>query len=193
MSGTFKASTIKSELIKDKKSLAVWSDIKPWKYYEKLANLEQNDLNYAALHLCKLKNYLYDIPNINNIDTLLIERGVSDMLFYKLNRPNNNITEDLINKILKEEYLLEEQNSYYEAEKILLIQLDIEFIRNVILKEKTRNECFPGGVEDYLKHQEKYIEYTKKYNNITNIIKIKDAKEYIEKNLGFEFNPELNF
>lgn len=187
MSGCFKRTTIQAGINGDKNKIALWSDIKPWKHYEKLMNLEQNDLNYAALHLCKLKNFIYDIPFSKDfIKTILVERGVSDMLFYWSKK--NGEDEKIFNKILKEEDVIVEQNSYYTAEKILLIQKDIDFIKDVVLKEKTRSDCFPGGVEDYLKQQEEYINFTQKYNKITSIINIKDAEKYI-KDLGFEYNP----
>ena len=83
ISGCFKGTTIKAELEDKKDSKVVMlSDIKLWKMYEKEFNLEQSDLNYAVEYLCKLKNFIYDFPFPNNIRTILVERGVSDMLFY---------------------------------------------------------------------------------------------------------------
>ena len=73
--------------------------------------------------------------------------------------------------------------------KILLIQRDVDFIDNVVLKEKTRAERFPRGVEDYLKAQDLYIDFTKKFNKIDEIIEITNAKNYLKK-LGIDYNAE---
>jgi hypothetical protein len=70
--------------------------------------------------------------------------------------------------------------------KTLMIMLDKDFIKNKTLSEKTRADWFQG-VEDYLEKQEDYVEFTKKYNDITEIIEIKDAREYLE-SLGIEYN-----
>ena len=186
LSGTLKTTTIQSEL-KKKEKIAMWSYIKPWKRYEKVLNIEPNDLNYAALHLCRLSDYIDCIPFSEQVRTILVERGISDMLFYWSKK--NGEDEELIKKAVLEEAYLTEQNSYYNAEKILLIQKDIDFIKDVVLKEKTRSDCFPGGVEDYLKQQEEYVSFTQKYNRITNTIVIKDAEKYIKDDLGLEYNP----
>ena len=193
MSGCFKSTTIEATLeskLDYNSKVAMWSDIKTWKQYEYKFGLEKSDLNYAALHLCRLKNYIYDITFPDQIRSILVERGVSDMLFYyyekagKLGKCNGKYVE----KFVKEEEILEEQYSYYNPEKILLVQKDINFIKEVILKEPTRAECFPGGVNDYLEQQDKYIEFTNKYNKITDTIIIEDAEKYI-KNLGLVYNP----
>ena len=191
ISGCFKGTTIKAEL-EDKNNngdskVVMLSDIKLWKMYEKEFNLEQSDLNYAVEYLCKLKNFIYDFPFPNNIRTILVERGVSDMLFYWMMKHGED--EKYIKKFVKEEEILEEQYSYYNSEKILLVQKDRDFIRDVVLKEKTRADCFPGGVEDYLKQQEDYIDFTRKYNRILKVVEIKDAEKYIKNDLGLEFNP----
>lgn len=189
MSGCFKGTTIKATLeskLDYNSKVALWSDIKSWKHYEKIIGIKQSDLNYAALHLCKLKSFIYDIPFSKNIRIILVERGVSDIMFYWSNKHGEN--EEDIRKVVNEEEILEEQYSYYNSEKILLVQKDTNFIRNVILKEPTRAECFPGGVEEYLEKQNKYIDFTNKYNKITNTIIIEDAEKYI-KDLGLTFDP----
>lgn len=187
MSGCFKSTTIEATLeskLDYNSKVAMWSDIKTWKQYEYKFGLEKSDLNYAALHLCRLKNYIYDIPFSKNIRIILVERGVSDMMFYWSNKHGEN--EEDIRKVVNEEVMLEKQCSY--PEKILLVQKDINFIKEVILKEPTRAECFPGGVNDYLEQQDKYIEFTNKYNKITDTIIIEDAEKYI-KSLGLVYNP----
>ena len=65
----------------------------------------------------------------------------------------------------------------------------MEFLKEVVLKEKTRAEVFPGGIQEYLEKQDKYVEFTKKYNKIDKEIVIDNAKEYIE-SLGIEFIGE---
>lgn len=198
ISGCFKGTTIDAEIKEDKedigknKKVAMKTDIKLWKSYESKFSLEQSDLNYAALYLCKLKNFIYDVEFPKFIRTILVERGVSDMIFYYLEREGNEnkLNEESIRDFIKEEEILEEQNSYYKSEKILLVQNDIEFIKNVVLKEPTRAECFPGGVDNYLKQQEKYIEFTQKFNKITKTEVIKDAGKYLNE-LGLTFNPNV--
>ena len=62
MSGCFKGTTIKATLeskLDYNSKVAMWSDIKTWKQYEYKFGLEKSDLNYAALHLCKLKSFLF--------------------------------------------------------------------------------------------------------------------------------------
>lgn len=202
MSGTFKSTTIESEInkwrseCKQKNENTYSSDnidvmrssIKTWKYYEKILGQDQLDLNYANLHLCRLKDHIYDSSK-NNIQYLLVERGITDMLYYYFkNNPLININESWINNVVNEENILCEQNHLYTPNKILLIQKDIDFIENVILKEPTRSKEFPGGVKDYLENQSNYIEFTKSYNNITKEIIIKDAEKYIVQDLGLKYN-----
>ena len=67
-----------------------------------------------------------------------------------------------------------------------MIMLDEKFIAEKVLSEKTRADCFQG-VEEYLKKQREYVEFTKKYNNISEEIKINDAKDYLM-HLGVEYN-----
>lgn len=188
ISGTFKGTTIKSRLKNENRSLAMYTDIKKWKSYEKRFGLPISNLNYAALHLIRLKNYIKDIPQLD-IDTLLVERGVSDMIFYQ--EMSGSVDKELINDLLNEERTILGQDLDYKPNCILLIQEDTYFIKNIILKEKTRSDCFPGGVDEYLRNQEDYVNFTKKYNNISKVIEIKDAEKYIT-DLGLTFDPVNN-
>ena len=79
-----------------------------------------------------------------------------------------------------------------EIRKILLVNKDKDFIRDVILSEPHRLEVFPGGVEEYLSEQDKYTAFTSRYNNITDVREITCARDYIE-GLGFEYieNPQI--
>ena len=207
MSGTFKATTIKSEITKwqndhkpkknnttyllDKSVDVMWSSIKPWKHYEDILGQKQDDLNYANLHLCRLQDYVYD-ENKHSVNYLLVERGVTDMLYYYY-KNNKSVTPDesWIKSIVREEDFICDQNHLYSPNKILLVQKDIDFIKEVILKEPTRAKEFPGGVQDYLDNQEHYIEFTRSHNNITSEIVIKDAEKYIEQDLGLVYNLNL--
>ena len=190
ISGTLKRTTIQSELEKKGNSAySMWSMIKPWKDYERgVFNSKPSDLNYANLHLCRLIDYLYQCPSEGR-ESLLVERGVTDMLFYWLKKGNSpNPLDTWIREVTREEDFLCDQNSYYMPERVLLIMKDIDFIENVILREPKRKECFPGGVMDYLEQQNEYVEFTKKYNKISSTVTIKDAKYYIENDLGFKYD-----
>lgn len=189
MSGTFKATTIKSIINKTYENVdVIWSDIKPWKRLENTIfknKVSRNDLNYAMLHLCKVRDYFLD-----NKRDILIERGVSDMLFYYLNNNGLSLTEELtgwINSVVEEESDIIEKSTGNKPEKILLIQKDRDFVRDVILKEKTRSDEFKD-LDDYFIAQERYIEFTSRFNNISETIVINNAKNYIENNLNLEFN-----
>ena len=63
---------------------------------------------------------------------------------------------------------------------------DYDFVRNVVLKEETRSERFETGIQDYIKAQDQYIDFTKRFNNITSEVIITDAREYLE-SLGIEW------
>ena len=183
LSGTFKGTTIKKRLEKDNKLKVMWSMIKSWKNLENdlfSGLIEYNDLNYALLHLCMLEETM---NNLSDDSGVLIERGVTDMLFYKT-REMLSINDRWVDSIVKYEDSLCKK----KPEKILLIQNDEEFIRDVILKEPSRKEKFPGGIEDYLRTQRFYVDFTKRHNDITEIIEITNAKDYITNTLGMEFN-----
>lgn len=190
MAGTFKRTTILSELEKNKEAYPMWSMIKPWKDYEAgifKDKLPYSDLNYANLHLCGLIDHIYNIPSGSGKNTLLVERGVSDMIFYWMKKGHEE-DEPWIKQVIREEEFICDQSSYYIPEKVLLVMKDVDFIENVILRESKRRECFLGGVGNYLKQQDDYIEFTKKYNKISSTVTIKDAKYYIENDLGFEYD-----
>lgn len=184
MSGAFKATTIKKKLEEDKNLKVLWSMIKSWKNLENTlfsGLIEYNDLNYALLHLCLLEEKIDELDDKSS--GLLVERGVTDMIFYKTRdlKVVNDMWVDFITNY--EESLCKEK-----PKKILLIQNDTKFIENVILNEPSRREKFPDGVESYLLDQEKYVDFTKKHNDITEIIEITNAEDYITNTLGLEFN-----
>ena len=174
MCGCFKATTIKSILRDNPDVEAKWSMIKPWKRIEERlfpGMIPRSNLNYAILHLIGLQ----DIHK----ETVVVERGVTDMIFYESLSPG-----DWISRAVDYEASLLGGN----PEKILLIQRDRKFIRDIVLQEKTRRDAFPLGVDDFLRQQEKYIKFTKSYNDISSEVVIDDAKRYIEVTLGLEYN-----
>lgn len=177
LSGTFKSTTIESEKKKLEDCSVIKSMIKSWKDLETgiySGMITRNDLNYALLHLCILEHEL----KYNSHKNTLVERGVTDMAYYKMRIIENfgdNINDSwIIDSVKKELELCNET-----PQKILLVQKDINFIKDTILKEPTRKEVFPGGLDDYLENQERYIEFTKKYNNISDIVYINNAMNYI--------------
>ena len=183
MSGAFKATTIKKKLEEDKNLKVLWSMIKSWKNLENtLFNglIEYNDLNYALLHLCLLEEKIDELDDKSS--GLLVERGVTDMIFYKIRdlKVVNDMWVDFITNY--EESLCKEK-----PKKILLIQNDTKFIENVILNEPSRREKFPD-LDTYLKCQDQYVKFCEKYNEITETIEITNAEDYITNTLGLEFN-----
>ena len=177
MSGTFKGTTINSILNSGQDYVAVKSMIKPWKDLEQgIFNglIDYNDLNYALLHLCILKHEI-DKKAAENI---LVERGVSDMFYFMLrNNPELNIESEVIqNAVIKEEELCKDLG----IKKILLVQKDLEFIENNVLNDLFRKATFPGGLNQYLKNQEDYVEFTKMFNSSVSVIEIKDAYKYLD-------------
>lgn len=179
LSGTFKSTTLQKEISNVEDPAVVWSEIKLWKELEGgilKGETKVTDLNFAILHLCSLDNVVK-----GNHKNLFIERGISDMIFYHLQK-HNTLGEDIIKELISKE----EELCKGEIEKILLIQRDENFIKTKVLNEKTRAAVFPGGVLDYLQAQEKYIEFTKQYNRITKVVEITNAQTYLEK-LGLEY------
>lgn len=172
MSGTFKTTTIQAT--KKSSDLVVRSRIKVWKgYRDKLFPwlFTESNLNYALLHLTQLeeaRNWKSDI---------LIERGISDMLFYELISSPETINSETIIRAINQESKIFGNRS---IQKILLIMNDTGFIADTILSEPTRGKWF-SDVNDYLRKQEEYIEFTKTNNNIDTEIKIENAKDYLGK------------
>ena len=93
--------------------------------------------------------------------------------------------EEQIKEVVNEELKLFDMDCI-EVEKILLVQEDRDFVRDVVLSNKYRSSCF-SDVDDYMKQQDLYVKFTQEHNDIFEVIKIKNAKDYIENNLGMEF------
>lgn len=171
MSGALKGTTIKT-----KSGYVVWSDIKPWKNWRDkyFPDSPTTHSNFTLLHLMSIKN----IPtNLLERDTpIIIERGVTDSLFYysRQKEPLDNTIQDLVDL---EQSLLPPGN----IKKTLLVMCDQEFIESKVLTtEITRRQEFPT-LTDYITSQEKYVEFTTKWNRIDEIVYIKDAYDYIKK------------
>lgn len=176
LSGTLKSTTIKTT---QENEVVVKSAIKDWKKRrDKLFPwlTSETNLNYALLHLVRLLDY-------KEQRSIIIERGVSDMLFYEERISPSKMTDLICHNTIQEELNVLGE---CEVEKILLIMKDKNFIDTVVLKEPTRKDWFLDSSE-YLQEQERYIEFTKKYNKIDNEIVIKDAREYLA-SLGLEYN-----
>lgn len=179
MSGTFKATTINTLINKGIYEKPIWSDIKPWKSLESLLGVNQDDRVYAMLHLYNLKREVNTAKN-----SIVVERGVTDMLYYYYkNNPQLDINLSMVKDVLLKE---KEICKDFEIKKVILVQRDEDFIENVILKEPTRSKEF-RDLKSYLEGQDMYLKFTTEYNDIDEIIDIFDAKEYIEKTLGIEY------
>lgn len=187
MSGALKSSTIDSLDEKMNYSMPIMrSSIKVWKKYQTELSVfrEQtipNDLNFGILHLIKLEEFLRD--NVYH-EKAIIERGITDHLFYHISK-GNDILEEQIKEVVNEELKLFDMDCI-EVEKILLVQEDRDFVRDVVLSNKYRSSCF-SDVDDYMRQQDLYVKFTQEHNDIFEVIKIKNAKDYIENNLGMEF------
>lgn len=178
LSGTFKGTTI-SALDHDFKIMK--SSIKPWKHYQfgPFSGLVQdNDLTYGILHLVRLGEALEGLGDEENLS---VERSISDCLFYYSYsdefKKEGTLTEEKVKELVEEEKKMLEGK---EVKRILLIQKDRDFIRDVILKEPTRQKTFKGDVNYYLEMEDRYVEWTNKYNDIDEVIEINNAKDYIK-------------
>ena len=178
LSGTFKGTTI-SALDHDAKVMK--SSIKPWKHYQFgpfKGLVTDNDLTYGILHLVRLEEVF---ENLREGDDLSVERSISDCLFYYSYsdefEKEGTLTEEKVKELVEEEKKMLEGK---EVKRILLIQKDRDFIRDVILKEPTRQKTFKGDVDYYLEMEDRYVEWTNKYNDIDEVIEIDNAKDYIK-------------
>ena len=188
MSGAFKGSTIEALKKKDSGVMVMNSSIKNWKYYENgvfNGKIEYNDLTYGILHLVRLREFI-DSNYQKGVD-LIIERGITDPLFYY---SQSNVAPGL----MIEEAVRQEQSlllpDFFQIERILLVQNDKDFIKNYILQDPYRKQTFKNDPEYYLGLQEDYINFTTRYNGIDQIVRVDDAKDYIENQLGETFKQE---
>lgn len=184
LSGCLKGTTIQ---VQEAGASVMNSSIKLWKYYQSglfQGLLEDNDLVYGILHLTRLKEFL----DREKGGSLVVERGISDCLFYRTHNDEYcRFHEDsgLITRAVGEELSLIPPE--YDLEKILLVQKDYSFIRDVVLKDPYRNKTFHGDLRVYVELQEKYVDWTMTYNKIDKVIEIDNAKTYIEDVLGIDY------
>lgn len=180
MSGTLKATTIGSPRYEE--ALKIWSDIKPyWNYRKTLfpEELPGTDGDFIIQRLIKLNNYreLITEGELSGSKDICIERGVSDMIKCMIDNGTFKGEDKDIYKIIEEE-----ENIFpiwWTTRRILLVMLDEDFIENRVLNEINRLRYYPD-LETYLKRQEEYVEFTKRYNHIDEVIEIRNAYDYIE-------------
>lgn len=198
LSGAMKGSTIKSEKQRAPDKVDIMeSAIKPWKYYHfGLFNglIEYNDLNFCILHLVRLRDFIE--RNHNSGKDLVVERGVTDFLFYYYNNvtglgKTRGVDEDFITGVVGAENtnLLPD---FSTVEKVLFIQKDKDFVRDVVMKDSVRRKTFHGDIDYYFSLQDKYVDFTTKYNVINRVIEIDNAKDYITKVLGEKWETNNN-
>lgn len=180
MSGAFKGVTISAvKNASEKEIVEVRSMIKYWKDSSLRifsTSFQEDHRNYTLLHLCNLK---HTVENIGEDSEVVIERGVTDSLYYwTRGKIYGREIEDEIARAVEEELRI--VSGLGDIKKILLVNKDEDFIRNVILKEPHRAQVFPGGVNDYLQQQNKYISFTARWNKIDEVREIENARDYIE-------------
>ena len=195
MSGAFKGVTLTAEDIASEGCiLKVRSMIKPWKDImgRIFNNTKQEDhRDYTLLHLCILEHKVSEArmwwPEREDCleKDINVERGVTDSLYYWLRgKIYGRETEEEIARAVEEELRI--VSGLGDIKKILLVNKDEDFIRNVILKEPHRAQVFPGGVSEYLSEQDKYISFTARWNKINEVREIENARDYIE-SLGLKY------
>lgn len=182
LSGTLKSTSIRKYLETDPEAYVVWSSIKVWKYNRNLLFpwlFEETNLNYSLLHLTRLSELNYQEDT-----NYIIERGVTDSLYYESLKFPNLITPEVIKSAVDRESEII-GNSKLDVHKTLMIMHDKKFIAEKVLSEKSRAECFKNP-DDYLQKQKEYVNFTKTYNKISETVDIENAWEYLEKVLGIK-------
>lgn len=190
LSGALKGSTIAALKKKNSNIQIMDSAIKRWKYYQFgiFSGLtEYTDLTYGILHLVRLREFMDKNHSAEN--DLIIERGITDSLFYYYYNDGFNVEAGmdenltLINNATAQEQILLLPD-FYRIERILLIQEDKDFVRDVVFQDEFRRKTFKNDPDLYFKMQDLYVSFTKRHNVIDKVIRITSAKEYIENTLG---------
>lgn len=183
MSGALKATTIENAP-RHKDDLKIWSDIKPyWNYRKTLfpSELPGTDGDFIIQRLLQIQ----DMKRLSKSGSLciynwVIERGVSDMIKCMIdNGTFDESNQEYIYHIINEEYNLLDELGFGKPQKILLVMLDKNFIQDKVLNEPNRKRYYPD-LETYLKKQEEYVNFTKQYNDISEVVEIRDAYKYID-------------
>lgn len=184
MSGALKETTIKNAP-RHEKELKIWSDIKSyWNYRKTLfpSELPGTDGDFIIQRLLQIQN-LKSLVESGEIESKgwVLERGVTDMIKCMIDNKTfkENYTDVDVYRIVNEEYNLLDNLGFGKPQKILLVMLDKNFIQDKVLNEPNRKRYYPD-LETYLKKQEEYINFTKQYNDIDEVIEIRDAYQYID-------------
>ena len=184
MSGALKETTIKNAP-RHEKELKIWSDIKPyWNYRKTLFPLELpgTDGDFIIQRLLQIQN-LKSLVESGEIESKgwVLERGVTDMIKCMIDNKTfkENYTDEDVYRIVNEEYNLLDNLGFGKPTKVLLVMLDKDFIQDKVLNEPNRKRYYPD-METYLKRQEEYVKFTKQYNDIDEVIEIRDAYQYID-------------
>lgn len=176
------------EKLKEPSTKIIYSLNKTWKSYQFglfEGRTEYNDLNYGILHMIQLRLAMEE----RNWTNLIVERGISDFTFYHYYNDLKQDPEiDFVTSLVSAERNLLLPDFLGEAEKILLIQKDQNFVKDIVLKDEYRKRTFNNNPDLYFELQEKYVEFTKKFNDISEIIEITNAKDYIINVLGTSWN-----
>jgi hypothetical protein len=183
LSGTLKSTSIRKYLEYDPEAYVMWSSIKVWKNNRNLLFpwlSGETNLNYTLLHLTRLEEINYQEDT-----NYIIERGVTDYLYYESLKNQNLITPEVIKRAVDRESEIIGNSLKLDVHKTLMIMHDKKFIAEKVLSEKSRAECFKNP-DDYLQKQEEYVDFTKTYNKISEIVDIENAWEYLEKVLGIK-------
>lgn len=178
MSGSLKGTTVDS--VKSNYDIVIGSYNKPYIQASlDLTGKRPDDLDLALFRLVQLKNLSND-ESVSNLD-VVIERGITDFLESWTSDPQNSLESSELQKYigLEERYLGKIVGPEGKIRRVLLNMQDSGFIRDVILTEPTRLARFPN-LQVYLDRQVRYLEFTKKFNNIESEIIIYDANSYIE-------------
>lgn len=187
MSGTLKLTTIES-LHSD--SFKVFSDTKPF------FKMDEDYFNWSSrpndAHLAIHRLLTLDLPGYLPSDKdIVIERGVTDNVFCIPNRKIPGMSKyediDILGLVNKEESIIKSRTNNCRIIKKLLVMKDEDFISKRVLNNRYRRSIYPS-ITDYLASQDKYIEFTKRYNSISEVIIINNAKDYITNILNINYN-----
>lgn len=184
--GVLKGTTIENLVKKNPRLKILKTANKSWKYYENSIYkglIQYNDLNLAIQHLVRLGEFIQR----NSGSDIIVERGITDYLFYYWHEPKSlccGMPEEktvIENSIEAEDNLVKD----YTKQKILLVMKDTNFVKSKVLTNQYRQNF--SSLDQYFKKQEEYVNFTKKYNKIDKTIEIVDAKNYIENILGEKY------
>lgn len=139
-------------------------------------------VDYSIIHLLRLEDLLSSISPLTPV--ILTERGSVDAPFFAYREGNISFEEALeLGKKLKEEeeWVLRAYNTVNILRKAVRV-LDIKYINDLVI-DKCRSDIFPGGVDQYVEDQDKYIEYLSiVYNNELDVLDVFDVENFLNQN-----------